>query len=158
MLSVRTVYVLSSLHVPIAAHRIATPLTSMVLRCVVENEDTGIGIRATAQILEFCRDQKLGHRPRENRKSQMLTCEQRARSMQMKASFTLDTQSGDKSYAGQGAGRADRNRRPYLKDLAPQRRRGQAAGCVECSDILARIPHRVSRGPGRMDSMSFSRN
>ena len=64
---------------------------------------------------------------------------------------------GDKSYAGQGAGRADRNRR-YLKDLALQRRRGQAAGCVECSDILARIPHRVSRGPGRMDSMSFSRN
>jgi hypothetical protein len=79
--------------VPIAAHRIATPMTSMVLRCVVENEDTGIGIRATAQILEFCRDQKLGHRPRENRKSQMLTFEQRARSMQMKASFTLDTQS-----------------------------------------------------------------
>ena len=65
----------------------------MVLRCVVENEDTGIGIRATAQILEFCRDQKLGYRPRENRKSQMLTFEERARSMQMKASFTLDTQS-----------------------------------------------------------------
>ena len=65
---------------------------------------------------------------------------------------------GDKSYAGQGAGRADRNRRPYLKDLALQRRRGQAAGCVECSDILARIPNRVSRGPGRMDSMSFSTN
>jgi hypothetical protein len=46
---------------------------------------------------------------------------------------------GDKSYAGQGAGRADRTRRPYLKDLALQRRRGQAAGCVECSDILASV-------------------
>ena len=65
----------------------------MVLRCVVENEDTGIGIRATAQILEFCRDQKLGDRPRENRQSQMLAFEQRARSMQMKAFFILDTQS-----------------------------------------------------------------
>jgi hypothetical protein len=54
---------------------------------------------------------------------------------------------GDKSYAGQGAGRADRNRRPYLKDLALQRRRGQAAGCVECSDILARIPHRSLEDP-----------
>ena len=65
----------------------------MVLRCIVENEDTGVGIRATAQILEFCRDQKLGHRSRENRKSQMLAFEQRARSMQMKAAFILDTQS-----------------------------------------------------------------
>jgi hypothetical protein len=54
---------------------------------------------------------------------------------------------GDKSYAGQGTGRADRNRRPYLKDLPPQRRRGQAAGCVECSDILARIPHRSLEDP-----------
>ena len=77
--------------VPIAAHRIATPLTSMVLRGIVENEDTGIGIRATAQVLEFCRDQKLGHRPRKNRQSQLPACEQRARSMQMKANFTLDT-------------------------------------------------------------------
>jgi hypothetical protein len=78
--------------VPIAARRIATPLTSMVLRCVVENEDTGIGIRATAQMLEFCRDQKFDYRPRENRKSQMLAFERRARSMQMKAPFTLDRQ------------------------------------------------------------------
>jgi hypothetical protein len=54
---------------------------------------------------------------------------------------------GDKSYAGQGAGRADRNRRPYLKNLALQRRRGQAAGCVAYSDILARIPHRSLEDP-----------
>ena len=65
----------------------------MVLRCVVENEGTGISIRAAAQILEFCCDQKLGYRPRENRNSQMHAFKQRARSMQMKASFTLDTQS-----------------------------------------------------------------
>ena len=62
--------------VPIAAHRIATPLTPMVLRCVVENEDTGISIRATAQILEFCRGQKLGYRPRKNRQSQLPAYEQ----------------------------------------------------------------------------------
>jgi hypothetical protein len=78
--------------VPIAASRIATPLASMVLGCVVENQDTGIGIRAPAQMLEFCRDQKLDYRPRENRESQMLAFERRARSMQMKASFTLDRQ------------------------------------------------------------------
>ena len=77
--------------VPIAAHRIATPLTPMILRSVVENEDTGLGVRTTAQILEFCRDQKLGYRPRKNRQSQLLACEQRARSMQMKANLTLDT-------------------------------------------------------------------
>jgi hypothetical protein len=47
--------------VPIAAHRIAAPLTPMVFRCVVENDGAGIGIRATAQIFEFCRDQKLGY-------------------------------------------------------------------------------------------------
>ena len=63
----------------------------MVLRGVVKNEGTGIGIRATAQILEFCRDQKLGYRPRENRQSQVLAFKQRARSMQMKASLALDT-------------------------------------------------------------------
>jgi hypothetical protein len=77
--------------VPIATHRIAAPLTPMVLRCVVENEGTGISIRAAAQILEFCCDQKLGYRPRENRNSQMHAFKQRARSMQMKASFTFDT-------------------------------------------------------------------
>jgi hypothetical protein len=62
----------------------------MGLRGVVENEGTGIGIRATAQILEFCRDQKLGYRPRENGKSQVLAFEQRPRSMEMKTFFTLD--------------------------------------------------------------------
>jgi len=77
--------------VPIATHRIATPLTPMVLCCVVENDAAGIGIRATAQILEFCCDQKLGYRPRENRKSQVLALEHRTRSMHMKTSFTLRT-------------------------------------------------------------------
>ena len=64
---------------------------------------------------------------------------------------------GDKSYARQCAGRAYRNRRPYLKDLALQRRRGQAAGCV-VQRHPSPHPAPVSRGPGRMDSMSFSRN
>jgi hypothetical protein len=77
--------------VPIATHGIATPLPPMVLGRVVENEGTGIGIRATAQISKICRDQKFGYRPRQNRKSQVLAFKQRARSMQMKASFTFDT-------------------------------------------------------------------
>jgi hypothetical protein len=42
--------------VAIATHRIAAPLTAMVLRGVVENDAAGIGIRATAQILKFCCD------------------------------------------------------------------------------------------------------
>jgi hypothetical protein len=67
--------------VPIATHGIATPLPSMVLRCIVENEGTRVGIRATAQILELCHDQKFSYRPRQNRKSQMLAFKQRARSI-----------------------------------------------------------------------------
>ena len=77
--------------VPIAAHRIATPLAPMILRGVVENQDTGIGVGATAQILKFCRHQKLGYRSGKNRQSQLPALEQLARSMQMKTSFALYT-------------------------------------------------------------------
>ena len=73
--------------VPVAAHRIAAPLTPVVLGRVVENDATGFGVGTVTQILKVCRDQEFGDRPGENRKSRIPASKDRFRPIQMKDSF-----------------------------------------------------------------------